>query len=226
MSPDSLASLPAAVCDASEASKMSTNSNSAIWRQFGVKAVAGDSVAIGKLLQVYRAAMTSIAQKRIPASVRQQVGASDIVQQTCSDVCGSIRNVKAGSGDQLWGWMVSLLLKNIVDTRRRLIACRKRTVLREVPGAAIEIGQNTLGTSELSALDQLIAKEDAGYLAVALDRIPEGYATVLRWYYHDNQTFVEIAARVDRTPDAVRMLVRRGEAALYKELQSMTSGQM
>lgn len=201
---------------------MSTISNSAIWQQFGEKAVAGDSDAIGKLLQAYRAAMTTIAQKRIPSAVRRQIGASDVVQQTCSDVCGAIRGVKAGSGDQLWGWMVSLLLKNIVDIRRRLISCQKRTVLRENPGMPVDALSHAAPPQESSAIERLIAQEDVEYLSAALGRLPEGYATVLRWYYHDDQTFVEIAARVDRTPDAVRMLVRRAEAALYQELQTVS----
>lgn len=204
---------------------MLNSSNSTIWHLVGKRAVEGDADAIGKLLQAYRAAMTNIAQRRIPASVRQQVGASDVVQQTCTDVCGSIHGVKAATGDQLWSWIVSLLLKNIVDIRRRLISCKKRSVLRELPGHASGAANMTQTTREKSAIESLIAREDIECIAAALDRLPEGYATVLRWHYHDQQSLVEIAKRVDRTPDAIRMLVRRAEAALFRELRGWTGNQ-
>lgn len=199
---------------------MSSQTQSVIWRQFGRQALEGDSEAIGRLLQAYRSAMTTIAERRIPAVVRSQIGVSDVVQQTCSDVCGSIQGVRARTGEQLWSWVVSLLLKNIVDVQRRLIGCRKRSVLREQRGVAVDtIPINSTGSGP-SGIEKLIAEEEIRFLAVALARLPEAYATMLRWHYHEGTSLVDIASRVDRTPDAVRMLMRRAEAALFRELQT------
>lgn len=199
---------------------MPVASDSEIWDEFGRKAVAGDRNAAAQMLQLYRPALTAVAQKRIPPVLRSRIGASDLVQQTCEDVYSSLSTVRARSGSQLWKWLLSLMLKNLVDARRRFISCQKRSVLRE---SADAVESMTLTSARRSPLEDLIDQEDAARLQVALGSLPEAYSTVLRWHYHEGQSYSEISVRVERSVDAVRMLLRRAERALAEELKRAKS---
>lgn len=190
--------------------------NSTIWNQFGQKAVEGDQNATGALLELYRPALTAIAKKRLPNLLQAHVGISDIVQQTCADACVSIQNVRARSGGQLWGWVLSLMLKNLADMKRRFISCRKRSVLREVAGHGTH---DHVSVRNVSPLESLIEQEESKRLLEAIKQLPEVHATVLQWHYHEGQSCEQIAIRVNRSSDAVRMLIRRAEASLVEKFR-------
>lgn len=196
---------------------MRIKSNSTIWRTFGYKAVAGDRDATGQLLEEYRPVLRSIAQKRISAVVRPRIGPSDIVQQTCAEVCGSISQVKATNGSQLWGWIRSVMFRNLVDIHRTFVSCKKRSALREK--SLDDFSQSTSTPLVLkSPLDRVIQCEEAARLNEAIAKLTEAQAIVLRWRYYDGLSYQEIAIRLDRSVDAVRMFIRRAEQVLEREL--------
>jgi RNA polymerase sigma-70 factor (ECF subfamily) len=55
-------------------------------------------------------------------------------------------------------------------------------------------------------------------LEQALDRLPAAYRQIILWRSRDRWPFARIGARIDRSPDAARMLWRRAVQKLRKEL--------
>lgn len=193
------------------------DSNSTVWSLFGRKAVAGDRDAAGQLLEHYLPVLRDMAQKQIPKLVLSRVGPSDLVQQTCTEICTSISNVSATNGSQLWAWIRSVMLRNLVDVHRRFVSCRKRSVLKE--RTLDEPGRNLLMSwKSCSPLEQAIHAEEVSRLKVAMSRLTDAHCTVLRWRYEEGLTYSEIGERVNRSEDAVRMHVRRAEQALQRQL--------
>jgi RNA polymerase sigma factor (sigma-70 family) len=64
----------------------------------------------------------------------------------------------------------------------------------------------------------LLAKERSHALHEALSRLPEHYRQVIHWRLWEEQSFEEIARRLDRSVDAARMLWWRAIASLEREL--------
>lgn len=109
-----------------------TMSHSVIWERYGDRAIGGDRSAIGGLLETYRPLLMAIANQSLSVSLKTKVGASDLVQQTCDDAFVGIMNVRAQNGSQFWGWLSSLLSKNVCDVQRRYVVSQKRPLCREV----------------------------------------------------------------------------------------------
>jgi DNA-directed RNA polymerase specialized sigma24 family protein len=65
----------------------------------------------------------------------------------------------------------------------------------------------------------LIARDEMHRIREALDRLPKPMRDVLIWRTWERLTFVEIAARLEGTPDSVRKLWGRAVCRLQAELQ-------
>lgn len=57
------------------------------------------------------------------------------------------------------------------------------------------------------------------YVLDALRALPEPYARVLELYYLENLSCGEIAGRISRSEERVRLLLRAGRGLLIKNLQ-------
>ena len=64
----------------------------------------------------------------------------------------------------------------------------------------------------------LESQEDLALLCSAMTCLPHAHQKVLRWRYHEQLTFPEIAELVGRTEDAVRMQVKRAIRRLAQEM--------
>lgn len=191
-------------------------SHSAIWARVGSRAVDGDRSAIGELLQTYRPLLMSMANQQIRGALRIKVGASDIVQQTCEDAFVGITHVRARSGGQFWGWLSSLLAKNVADIQRRFLVSQKRSIRRETPEAQEALKQ----IHDDTPVDKdLMDAEVAELLHLALSRLPIAHREVLKWRFLESYSCREIAAVVSRTEDSVRMMVNRALKRLEMEIR-------
>ena len=195
---------------------LALTTHSAIWTQFGVRAVNGDRSAIGGLLETYRPLLLAIANKKLSAPLKTKVGASDLVQQTCEDAFVGITHVHARSGGQLWGWLSSLLAKNVADVQRRFIISKKRSIRREVP-EGLEVLKQIHGDTPVDK--GLIDAEVAEQLYLALSRLPIAHREILKWRFLESHSCKEIGAVVSRSEDSVRMMVNRALERLETEFR-------
>jgi RNA polymerase sigma-70 factor (ECF subfamily) len=65
-----------------------------------------------------------------------------------------------------------------------------------------------------------VQTEQSALVQQALDRLPSDYRTVVLLRHRDRLKFAEIAARLDRSTDSVRMLWCRAIDRLARELES------
>lgn len=195
---------------------LAPSTHSAIWAQFGARAVNGDRSALGALLELYRPILLALANRNLSTPLKAKVGASDLVQQTCEDAFVGITHVRARTGGQFWGWLSSLLAKNVADIHRRFLVSQKRSIRREAPEgleALKQIHDDT--TVDKNLMDTEVAET----LHLALSRLPIAHREILKWRFLESYSCKEIAEVVSRTEDSVRMMVNRALERLETEFR-------
>jgi RNA polymerase sigma-70 factor (ECF subfamily) len=161
----------------------------------------GDGEALGHLLQGYRPYLLRIANHEMSAGLRPKLGASDLVQDTLIEALNCFARFTGRASAELQGWLRTILLRQIAQATERFAGTRKREVQREVSLAVEGLAANQSSPSSCAR-----RQEQAEVVRQILSRLPEHYRQVLVWREWDDLSFAEIAARLDRSVDAVRML--------------------
>jgi len=185
----------------------------------------GQLDAFGRLFEAFRRHLLLLAHRELPLSLRGKIGPSDLVQETAVDARRDFREFRGSTPEECFAWLRSILRNNVVDAVRRYETAQKRAVGREISlttptgrrqGNMIELPD---GLPDGSA----IRREDAATLVSALGRLSPDHQVVLRLRYWEGLSFVEIGARIDRSPEAVRKLWYRAVARLQQQMESPDS---
>jgi RNA polymerase sigma-70 factor (ECF subfamily) len=183
----------------------------------------GDAAAMGRVLEVFRPYLLTVANQDIPAQLWGKCGGSDLVQETLMEAHRGFAGFDGRRPDELRAWLRGILRHNLKDWMRRYGSAERRSIDRErslqdgPAGRSLAAGlidpDPTPGTS---AAD----REQAAAIDAALDRLaaPERAAIILR--NRDHLSWDEVGQRLGRSPDAARMLWKRAILGLQQELGS------
>src|SRR5262245_52451024 len=174
------------------------------------RARQGDHYALGELLECFRPAMQDWARQFLSPLLAQKVGASDLVQETCLDAMRDFGAARVTDAAGLETWLATLLANNLKDWQRKFTMSKKRNLRRERPLGDVESKQGLvaamLASGDSSPESRLLKRESNDLVTQALDRLPRGYRQVIIWRNDERQSWAEIAQRLERSEDAVRML--------------------
>lgn len=185
----------------------------------------GEGEAFGALFELFRRHLLMLAQRELPVGLRGKLGASDIVQETALDARAGFPAFRGTTPEECYAWLRSILRNNVVDAVRRFEMSQKRHVGREIrlaSNSGLRIGELlplALGSPDGSA----IRKEDAAELARVIAGLAPDYRDVLRFRYWEGLSFVEIAGRMERSPDAARKLWYRAMGCLQEAMASASA---
>ncbi len=178
-----------------------------------------DSAALEDLIKWYRPLLKGMADRDLDLLLRSKIDASDVVQDTCSDVARSFSALKATNPLQFVAYVTSVLKHRLQDLRRRFLLSQKRNVYRERPISSNQLdNEGKFEDGDMAALDKLLDQEVCDRLYVALNRLPRELQRVLRWRFRKEMTYQQIGEKLQRTDDDVRMLVNRCLARLRSEV--------
>jgi RNA polymerase sigma-70 factor (ECF subfamily) len=185
-------------------------------------AQAGSREALGQVLEACRAYLLLIAQQELEPALQAKGGASDLVQQTFLEAQRDFVRFQGTTHEELLAWTRRLLLNNLANFRRDYQR-DKRRVTREValPGGDSESrpdGGLPAGTPTPSV--EAMRDEQRQALERAVERLPEDYRRVVQLRYREERSFEEIAALMQRSPNAVRKLWARAIERLQQELEA------
>jgi RNA polymerase sigma-70 factor (ECF subfamily) len=186
------------------------------------KAQAGSREALGMALEACRGYLLLIAQQELEPNLQAKGGASDLVQQTFLEAQRDFGRFEGTTHEALLAWTRRLLLNNLANFRRDYHR-NKRQVTREVN---IPTGDSSLprggglraGTPTPSV--EVMRVEQKLELESAVARLPEDYRQVIQLRYREERSFEEIAALMQRSPNAVRKLWARAIERLQQELEA------
>jgi len=164
----------------------------------------GCADAQGQLVEHCRAYLMAIASSELDPALRAKVAVSDVVQETLIRAQQGLEGFDGSSESELFAWLRRILLNHVSDVRRRYRGSDKRDLKRESGFEAA-----------LSAMDSAtpgrtaIAREQVEKLRAALAGLPADYRQVITLRNWDQLPFGEIGQRMNRSPEAVRMLWTR-----------------
>jgi len=184
-------------------------------------AQGGCATSLGQLLEAYRPFLIAIARDSLDKELQAKASPSDLVQQTFVEAQRDIAQASLRGDDDLRAWLRRLLLNNIADFRQSYRRA-KRAIRREQAAeehASKDLLLNLIASDITSPSQGAARREEQDRVESALDRLSEEYRQVIIWRNREHLTIAEIAARLNRSSDAVRLLWCRAVQRLKKEIE-------
>ena len=175
--------------------------------------------AVGCIFEAARGHLLDLADRELPHDLRAKLGPSDVVQETAVEMQRDFGRFTGTTGEELFAWLREILKHNVVDAVRRYRDTRKREVGREVR-ISLSPSRDDQGFAAVGRLPEgsAIRREEAALINGVLARLPADYRRVLELRYWHGLSFVAMAPRLGRSPDAVRKLWYRAIERLHGEL--------
>lgn len=183
----------------------------------------GDESAQSELVNQIQSYVVIMADQNLDNQIRACVGPSDIVQQTMMKMVDGIDQFKGQTTPEFFGW-VNMIIKNEALKSRRDQTRQKRDVRRR---QSLDVMQNDsqLGfepeQTQLTPQSDALAKERIETFHLALSRLSDEHATIIRMRNLDNLSFTEISEQLGRTKDSVSKLWYRAILKFKKELGAL-----
>ena len=178
----------------------------------------GDKTALGNLLESYSRYFRLLARVQIGRRLQGKVDAADIVQETFLEANRQIARFRGHSEGELLAWLRRILAGRIAVTLRHYLSVKGRDVNLERELVGLDRSSAALSGSlaaSISSPSQRVARrEQAVLLADSLSKLPEAYREVIILRHLEGLSFADVAARMERSEDAVQKLWVRGLAAL------------
>ncbi len=187
------------------------------------QARAGDLEAFGELLAQYRNYTRLLARTLIGTNLRLRLDPSDLVQETFLEAHRDFPQFEGSTERELLAWLRRILARNLADQARHQKAglrdYRRQESLEVVlERSGAQVQQALLATAS-SPSAAAARREQAVLLADALAGLPPDYREVIILRNLERLRFEEVAARMGRSPGAVRMLWTRALERLSTALE-------
>jgi RNA polymerase sigma-70 factor (ECF subfamily) len=184
---------------------------------------AGDVLARGRLLEMYRDYLKLLARLQLDQRLQSKLDASDLVQEAFLQAVRVFDQFEGGTEAELTAWLRQILASKLADQMRRYYGSRKRDVRLERE-LARDIDQSSsalngeLLAAQSSPSSQVERREQAVLLAAALEQLPEPYREVIILHQLEDLAFPEVARRMGRSVDSVKNLWLRALPRLRRVL--------
>ena len=177
-------------------------------------AQAGDSEALGQLLQLYWNYLKLVVSAQIHDRLRSRFTASDVVQETFCEAHRDFGSFRGHSDREFLAWLRKILVNNLSHLVEQHAIAEKRNVHREVSLKALgmAVGRSTARLESIlldraaSPSEDACRHERSVMIADQMARLPEDYQQVLVLRHLEGMPFEQIAQRMGRSSGAVRML--------------------
>ena len=181
------------------------------FRRLLLQARDGDESAFGRLLDMFRNALHSSAERELGRRVRVRADASDVVQQTMLSAIKKRDDFAGNDKAAFIAWLQQIQSHNIKDELRKHVHAERRSVKREVTienseFALNEIPANGQQTPERQAADD----EKFSRLRDAVTCLPPDQCVAVRMRHLEGRTLEDIAKAMGKTKMAVASLITRG----------------
>lgn len=175
----------------------------------------GGPADIAAMVFSYRPSLKAIAAGLLPDHLKSRVDDSDLVQETLLKAVAQADQIRAIYPEQLEAWLKETLINSVRDCIK--FHSRQQKSISKEQFLPLE----SVHSTDPSA-SELVRKAEAREIVLnAMTDLPDDYRTVLLLRQQMDLTFPEIGERMQRSPDAVRMLWARALVALGEKLDSM-----
>lgn len=174
-----------------------------------------DAEALGALLDPYRPYLALLARVQIGRRLRGKADPADLVQDTFLEAHRHFARFEGGTERTLLAWLRRILAGQLAQLVRRYCGTQTRDVNleqsleQELDHSSAQLDRGLVARTD-SPSGVAVRREQAVWLAAALDRLPADYREVILLRQFEDLGFGEVADRMGRTVDAVQKLWVRG----------------
>ncbi len=177
------------------------------------EARAGSSDALDALYRRAAAKLLPLIRLRLGRTLRSEAESRDILQSVLLKSFQKLDQVQEGAS--VMGWFVTIAENEIRDLADYATRQRRDVAMRRPLDAATEVPAVVR-----QALSQAILNEDTSRLEAAIAALPHAQREMVVLRSFEELSFPEIAARLDKSPDACRMLFARAMTAMTLHLRA------
>lgn len=185
----------------------------------------GNASDLGKLVSLYRQYLKSIADAQMHRQLRRRVSSSDIVQETLFKAVCHFEQFRGQTEQELVAWLRKILINSIRTSIDREMATQRRDLRREVSihemaesadDSCGNLNRNLLSATP-SPTEVAVHHEQLSTIEEQLELLPPAYRQVITWRNLEGIEFEEIARRMGRSVNAVRVLWARALRRLSEQ---------
>jgi RNA polymerase sigma-70 factor (ECF subfamily) len=186
-------------------------------------ASAGDTNALGQLLELYRNYLGLLARVQIGRRLQGKVDPADLVQETFLLAHRNFAQFRGSGETELVGWLRQILASRLAKLIRHYYGTQRRNVrlerelADELHASSQALGQG-LPAPQSSPSQRAARQEQAVLLADALGQLPDDYREVIILRHFQGARFPAIAEEMGRTVEAVKKLWTRALGQLRRIL--------
>lgn len=188
----------------------------------------GSPPAIEELFASYQHYLRILARNGLSRRVQTRVTISDVIQETFLHAFESFDRFRGRTTGEFVAWIRSILVSRIADAHEKHLATAKRDVRREtslqtidddVSRSAVRLERIAVNHMQRSPGSIVSHQELSVVVADAIAALPKDYQTVIAMRHFDELPFDEIAAAMQRTSGAVRMVWLRAIQQMKRSLK-------
>ncbi|MBK8270556.1 MAG: sigma-70 family RNA polymerase sigma factor [Planctomycetes bacterium] len=188
------------------------------------RAIAGEPLALERLLIQYQRQLLSVIAAKIPETMATVVSAEDILQETYTEAFRGIGAFRPDGENALFRWLCTIADHRALDAVRA-----HRAAKRGGGRAAVEANAGNAASTVMALLDIVFvndrtpSRSAAGHEAVAavqsaLESLKPEYRDAIRFRYIEGLSVGETADRMKKTDRSVHKLCSRAIQKLREEL--------
>lgn len=187
------------------------------------EAVAGDRLALDRLLAMHAVALAKHLQPRMPSSLSGVIDADDVLQQTFLQAYRDIRSFQPYHQGSFYAWLRGIADNRLLDCVRELKRKKRGGEFRRVQrphDAASSLGDflETLVSAKRSPSQSVAIHEAEAVLLAGIEVLPSDQREAIQRHCLEGQSLQEVADAMGRTSGAVRALVHRGKRRLQEDI--------
>jgi RNA polymerase sigma-70 factor (ECF subfamily) len=188
-------------------------------------AVAGDNVALQSLLFMHYSDIETTVRQNLGADLAAKVEVQDLMQEVLLAAYQEIGHFAPSDAGSFRAWLKRIATNRVVDAARKFGRAKRG-------GQAAHIAIHRSATESLDEIWEWVfsesnppdrparRREAHEALQVCLARLENGQREAVVAHYFEAKDVQQVAKRMDRSPGAVRELLRRARANLAKDLDT------
>ena len=191
------------------------------------KSVAGDAIALQKLLVARADLLTRYVTSKMPATLRDQMDPEDLVQRTYVEAFRSIATFRVDEPDGFDGWLLGIAKNLIRDTVKRSQRLKrggdfKRASTVKSPSGAMADLVDLLSGRGNTPSHSAMGHEAVAAVQDAITDLPGQYQQAVRLRLLEGKSLAETARVMNCSERAVQGLVDRAKKKMRAALTSLS----
>jgi RNA polymerase sigma-70 factor (ECF subfamily) len=168
------------------------------------KAQAGDRSALEDLMQQYRERLQAGIEMQLPPRQRGPIEPDEILQETLVQALQSLGRFHWQGEDSFYHWLCGIAKNVILKTRKKTLKSRTLQLPERVPGSNTPPSKSMRRDERFDRLEK------------ALSQLSAEHREVIRLHRLEGLKVSEVAERMNRSENAVRLLLARAAMKMRK----------